>query len=83
MNRNLILLTVLLLLPGIATGYRGEQSTEGQEVTFEQLFSSPEQYNGRYVTWKGPISTGGESSSWQKNWNIRDMPRDIWCPGVK
>ena len=53
MNRYIILVSVLLLIIiGIAAGCSGE-AIEVPELTFGQLFASPEKYNGKTIAIEG------------------------------
>ncbi len=51
-NRYSILIVVLFILLVSAVSC-GRQQLNGQYVTFDQLFSSPEKYNGKHITLEG------------------------------
>ena len=55
-------LVCVLLLPivGLTIGCSKEQAAEGQVVNFDQLLTSPEQYNGQDVTIEGFFFHGFE-----------------------
>ncbi len=61
MNRYVALACVSLLsIIGLTIGCSEEQGAKVQEVTFDQLFANPDQYNGRYVTVEGFYFSGFE-----------------------
>ena len=61
MNRYAALACVSLLsIIGLTIGCSEEQAKKAQEVTFDQLFANPDQYNGRYVTVEGFYFSGFE-----------------------
>lgn len=61
MNRYVALACVFLLtIIGLTIGCSEEQGAKIQEVTFDQLFANPDQYNGRYVTVEGFYFSGFE-----------------------
>ena len=60
MNRYIILVSVLLLIIiGIAAGCNGA-ATEVPEITFDQLFASPDKYNGKTIAIEGFCFHGWE-----------------------
>lgn len=62
MRRYLIFLVLWLLLSGLIGGCQGEPQAKEQAVTFAQLFSSPERYNGQYIILEGFYFSGFEVS---------------------
>jgi len=60
MERILFSLLMVIALLGLA-GCGEEQAKKAQEVTFDQLFANPDQYNGRYVTIEGFYFQGWET----------------------
>ena len=61
MNRYTILVNVLLLaISGSATGCSGA-TTEVNELTFDQLFTNPDKYNGKQVIVEGFYFHGFET----------------------
>jgi hypothetical protein len=50
----------LLSIIGLTIGCSEEQATKVREVTFDQLFTNPDQYNGRYVIIEGFYFSGFE-----------------------
>ena len=62
MHRCVLLIAVLLLpLVGFMLACSGQQSTEVQEVTFEQLFLAPDQYSGKDIVIEGYYYQGWET----------------------
>ncbi len=50
----------LLSIIGLTIGCSEEQATKVREVTFDQLFTNPDQYNDRYVIIEGFYFSGFE-----------------------
>jgi hypothetical protein len=55
-----IALVSLLMIVGLAAGCSEGQSANGEEVSFDQLFSSPDQYRDKFVTVEGFYFSGFE-----------------------
>ena len=54
MKRNFVLVSVLLLaVIYLTTGCGAEQQSVATEITFDELFSSPEKYDGKHVVLEG------------------------------
>jgi hypothetical protein len=60
-NMLFILLFMLVIVP-VASGCAGEDPGNGAVVSFEQLMSSPGQYNGKEVTIEGFVFLGFETT---------------------
>ena len=62
MSRNLLycLVTSMSLIALLASGCANQGSDRGMEVTFEQLLSNPNQYNGKQITIEGFVFLGFE-----------------------
>lgn len=61
MNRyGALALIFLLLIVGLVVGCSDEQSTNKEEVSFDQIFSNPDQYKDKYVTVEGFYFSGFE-----------------------
>jgi hypothetical protein len=54
------LLLLALSVMGLGTNCGENQATKAQEVTFEQLFTNPEPYNGKNITIEGSFFGGFE-----------------------
>lgn len=52
-GRVTVVCVLLLSLIGLTLGCSGNQGAKAQEVTFAQLLTNPDQYNGRYVSLEG------------------------------
>jgi len=62
MTKCVSLIAVLLsLLVGVMVGCSNEQKSQVQEVTFEQLFLAPDQYNGKDIIIEGYYYQGWET----------------------
>ena len=62
MTKCVSLIVVLLsLLVGVMVGCSNEQKSQVQEVTFEQLFLAPDQYNGKDIIIEGYYYQGWET----------------------
>ncbi|MFC1592915.1 hypothetical protein ACFL4C_02760 [Candidatus Omnitrophota bacterium] len=62
MNKFVLSITILLsLLTGVMVGCSNQQKSEIQEVTFEQLFLTPEKYNGKDIIIEGYYYHGWET----------------------
>jgi hypothetical protein len=62
MTKYVSLIAVLLsLIVGVMVGCSNEQKSEVQEVTFEQLFLAPDQYNGKDIIIEGYYYQGWET----------------------
>lgn len=51
---------VLIWLLSLTVGCGGQPATKPQEITFDQLFASPDKYSGKYVTIEGFYFQGWE-----------------------
>jgi hypothetical protein len=61
MNRNLVLFCVFLLtIFGLLIGFPALNKKNVQEVTFEQLFTNPDQFNGKNIVLEGFYFNGWE-----------------------
>lgn len=62
LSRNVLYLLVMsmILIAPLAFGCIDESSSNGANVTFEQLFSNPNHYNGKEITIEGFIFLGFE-----------------------
>jgi len=56
----MIIMLMVLTLAGLAIGCSETQTSNAQEVTFEQLFTQPNQYDGRSITIEGFYFQGFE-----------------------
>ncbi|MFH1486136.1 MAG: hypothetical protein ABIH46_08700 [Chloroflexota bacterium] len=54
------MLALLLSVVGVAIACSGERATQAQEITFDQLFTNPGQYNGKNVAMEGFYFQGFE-----------------------
>jgi hypothetical protein len=62
MTKYVSLIALLLsLLVGVMVGCNNEQKSDLQEVTFEQLFLAPDQYNGKDIIIEGYYYQGWET----------------------
>ena len=62
MTKYVSLIAVLLsLIIGVIVGCSNEQKSKVQEVTFEQLFLAPDQYNGKDIIIEGYYYQGWET----------------------
>jgi len=58
---NLVVGIAVVLVTGVIVGCRNQQTYEIQEVTFEQLFLTPEKYNGLDILIEGYYYQGWET----------------------
>ena len=62
MSRYFALVSMLLLpIVSLTIGCRDEPATQVQKVTFDRLFTSPDQYNSKYVAIEGFYFQGFET----------------------
>jgi hypothetical protein len=59
-KKYLLISLVLILLAGTATGCNLNLADEAEEVTFDELFARPEQYDGKVITLEGYYFHGFE-----------------------